>query len=331
MTSNSCKLLPIRAARSELARFAAPAPVNSAGEQDLRYAEALAGPTLAQLVRPATPVCYGSFISDVDMQTGSPEFGTPESVVAAFASSQLALRYGLPLRASAGRASNGPDAQAAYAMQMSQWGALMSRTNLLIRGAGWLERELTASAEEFIMDAAMLQGFAELFKPVSASEAALAVDTIADVGPGGHFFGARHTVDRFENAFHTPLLSEWSNLKIWRDPGIVDTTRRAHRIYKKTLSADEPPALDPARLDAMDASSPEAQPKAGLLSSDGRQRRNRSTSFAKPRRPSGRDRDSMGPASADEPRGPSARDPPCLLKVSSNRPSRRQPVPQNSP
>ena len=228
------------------------APVTLAGALVLQNAEALAGLALAQLVRPGAPVCYGSFTSNVDMRTGSPAFGTPEYVKAAFASGQLARRYGLPLRSSAATASNCPDAQAAYETQMSLWGALMGGTNLLIHGAGWLEGGLTASAEKFVMDVEMLQMFAELFKPVSASEAALAVDAIADVGPGGHFFGARHTLDRFENAFYRPLLSDWSNFENWQDGGAIDATRRAHRIYKETLAAYEPPALDPARREAID-------------------------------------------------------------------------------
>ena len=44
-----------------------------------QLAEALSGIALAQLIRPGCPVIFGSFLSNIDMQSGSPSFGTPES------------------------------------------------------------------------------------------------------------------------------------------------------------------------------------------------------------------------------------------------------------
>ena len=229
------------------------APVTLPGALVLQNAEALAGLALAQLVRPGAPVCYGSFTSNVDMKTGAPAFGTPEYAKAAFASGQLARRYGLPLRSSGVTASNAPDAQAAYETQMSLWGALMGGTNLLLHGAGWLEGGLTCSAEKFVMDVEMLQMFAELFKPVAVDDTTLGLEAIADVGPGGHFFGTQHTLDRFETAFYAPLLSDWSNFENWRDKGSVDATRRANAIYKETLANYELPEMDPGWLEEIEA------------------------------------------------------------------------------
>ncbi len=229
------------------------APATIAGALVLQNAEALAGLALSQIVRLGAPVCYGSFTSNVDMRTGSPAFGTPEYTQAAFASGQLARRYGLPLRSSGVTASNAPDAQAAYEMQMSLWGALLGGTNLLLHGAGWLEGGLTASAEKFIIDVEMLQMFAELFKPSPVSEDDLAIDAIKEVGHGGHFFGAGHTLERYESAFYSPLLSDWSNFENWRDRGSQDATQRANGIYLDTLANFEMPALEPERLEAIDA------------------------------------------------------------------------------
>ena len=228
------------------------APVTLAGALTLQNAEALAGLCLSQIVRPGAPVCYGSFTSNVDMKSGAPAFGTPEYTKAAFASGQLARRYGLPLRSSGVTASNAPDAQAAYEHQMSLWGALMGGTNLLLHGAGWLEGGLTASAEKFIIDIEQLQMFAELFKPIEVSNDTLGLEAIADVGHGGHFFGTQHTLDRFETAFYSPLLSDWSNYESWSERGALTAADRAHRIFFQTVAAHEPPTLDPARLEEMD-------------------------------------------------------------------------------
>lgn len=229
------------------------APVTIPGALVQQNAEALAGISLSQIANPGAPVVYGSFTSNVDMKSGAPAFGTPEYVKAAFASGQLARRYGLPLRSSGVTTSNAPDAQAAYEMQMSLWGALMGGTNLLLHGAGWLEGGLTASAEKFVMDIEMLQMFAELFKPLEVTEATLGVDAIKEVGHGGHFFGTQHTLDRFETAFYSPLLSDWSNYENWADRGSVDATTRANRIFHDTIAAHEPPPMDPARLEELEA------------------------------------------------------------------------------
>ncbi|MEM7076040.1 MAG: trimethylamine methyltransferase family protein, partial [Pseudomonadota bacterium] len=220
------------------------APVTIPGALVQQHAEALAGLALAQIVRPGAPVCYGSFTSNVDMRSGAPAFGTPEYVKAAFGSGQLARRLGLPLRSSGVTASNAADAQAAYETQMSLWGALMGGANLVLHGAGWLEGGLTASAEKFIIDIEMLQMFAELFKPVEVTEDTLGLDAISDVGHGGHFFGTAHTLARFEQAFYSPLLSDWSNYENYRDRGAVDTTARAHRIFFDAVAAHEPLPTD---------------------------------------------------------------------------------------
>ena len=56
------------------------APVTLAGAVALQNAEALAGMVFTQIVRPGAPVVYGGFTSNVDMQSGSPAFATPEYV-----------------------------------------------------------------------------------------------------------------------------------------------------------------------------------------------------------------------------------------------------------
>ncbi|MEM7170881.1 MAG: trimethylamine methyltransferase family protein [Pseudomonadota bacterium] len=229
------------------------APVTIAGALAQQNAEALTGIALSQLVNPGAPVTYGGFTSNVDMKSGAPAFGTPEYVHAAFASGQLARRYNLPWRSSNTNASNTPDAQAAYESQMSLWGALMGGCNFLLHGAGWLEGGLTASMEKFIIDVEMLQMFARVFQPPPCDSAALGLDAIREVGPGGHYFGCAHTLERYENAFYAPMLSDWRNFETWQEGGSVNATDRAHKIYKDTIAAFEPPPLDPAIRDELDA------------------------------------------------------------------------------
>ena len=224
-------------------------PISIAGAIAQQNAEALFLVALAQAVRPGAPMVYGAFTSNVDMRTGSPAFGTPESVKAQLASGQLARRYGLPWRSSNATASPVVDAQAAYESEMAVWGALMGGVNLLYQGAGWLEGGLTASYEKLILDAEILQMMAELLQPLPVDDASLGVDAIAEVGPGGHFFGSTHTLDRYETAFYRPLLSDWRNFETWQADGSRTATERANGIWKRLLAEAVPPPLDPAIAD----------------------------------------------------------------------------------
>ncbi|MFQ5773480.1 MAG: trimethylamine methyltransferase family protein [Kiloniellaceae bacterium] len=216
-------------------------------------AEALAGIALAQMVRPGTPVVYGAFTSNVDMRSGAPAFGTPENAKATLAGGQLARRHGLPYRSSNASASNVVDAQAAYESQMSLWAAVMGRANIVYHGAGWMEGGLTASFEKVVLDAEMLQMMAELLRPLAVDDEALGLEAIREVGPGGHFFGATHTLARYETAFYRPMLADWRNFEAWRQAGARSATERATTIWKALLAAYEAPPLDPAIAERLDA------------------------------------------------------------------------------
>ena len=79
------------------------------------------------------------------------------------------------------------------------------------------------------------------------------MDAIKGVAAGGHFFGAAHTLARYESAFYRPLLSDWSNFENWTDAGARNATQRATGIWKKMLADYVPPPLDPAVKEAIDA------------------------------------------------------------------------------
>ncbi len=227
------------------------APVTLIGAIVQQNAEALAGIALTQCVRPGAPAMYGAFTTNVDMRTGAPAFGTPEYVQAAQISGQLARRYGLPFRSSNVTTAHAPDAQAAYESEMALWGAITGHAHLVNHAAGWLGGGLTASFEKLILDAELLQMMAAWLEPPAVDEASLAVEAIAAVGHGGHFFGTAHTLARYETAFYTPLLSDWDNYDNWRDRGRPETATRANRIWKQLLAEYEQPLLDPAVEEAL--------------------------------------------------------------------------------
>lgn len=221
-------------------------PVTLAGTLMQQTAEVLAVAAFSQVIKPGAPIVYGSFASNVDMRSGAPALGTPEYTKSAQASGQIARRLGLPFRSSNTTVSNCVDAQAAFESQMSLWGSVMGHANLVNHAAGWLEGGLTASFEKLIVDAEMLQMIAEYLRPIDVNDDELAVDTIAEVGPGGHHFGTSHTLERYESAFYTPILSDRQNYESWEAAGSEDIAVRANTIWKQLLSEYQQPLLDPA-------------------------------------------------------------------------------------
>jgi trimethylamine--corrinoid protein Co-methyltransferase len=143
---------------------------------------------------------------------------------------------------------------------MSLWGAVMGHANLVNHAAGWLEGGLTASFEKLIVDAEMLQMIAEYLRPIDVNDDELAVDTIAEVGPGGHHFGTAHTLERYEHAFYAPLLSTRQNFESWQEAGSQDIATRANRTWKQLLDEYQQPVLDPAIEEALVAYADQRRP-----------------------------------------------------------------------
>ena len=61
-----------------------------------------------------------------------------------------------------------------------------------------------------------------------------------------HFFGAAHTLERYESAFYPPLVSDWRNFETWEEAGGPTTMEYANRVWKQLLRDYEQPPMDPA-------------------------------------------------------------------------------------
>ena len=222
-----------------------PVTVPSALVQQI--AEALSGIALSQLIRPGCPVIFGSFLSNIDMQSGSPQFGTPESAVGLLCTGQIARHFGLPFRAGGGlNSSQLPDAQGAYESLMTMLPTFLAGTNWVMHSAGWLEGGLVSSFEKYVIDVQVLEMLQKEFTPLEITEESLAFGAHEEVGHGGHFLGAMHTMDRFRTCFYRPFLSSSENFERWTRNGSKDTATRAGEIYRQKLDEFEAPPLDDA-------------------------------------------------------------------------------------
>ena len=228
----------------------ASAPVTLAAGLSLLVAETLAGVAMAQLVRRGTPCILGCFFNGVDMRSGGPSLGLPESVLTTLAGAQVARRYGLPLRGGGALCSGiALDAQAAIESTMSLWATYLAGCDLVLHSAGWLEGGLTASYEKLAIDLETIRMMERVRSGLVVDDATLAFDVLADVGPGGLFLGHDHTLERFRtDVFMSPLFRSQA-YPTWQKQGAREADEIATDEWKKLLDSYGDPGID----DAIDA------------------------------------------------------------------------------
>ncbi len=216
------------------------------------YAEALAGMSFAQLVRPGTPVIFGTFSSSMSMQSGAPTFGTPEPQQVLYVVAALARRLGVPFRSGGGLCSSKiPDAQAAYEAANTLQHAMLAGVNFMLHVAGWLEGGLAMGYEKFILDADQAGVMQAFLAGLDTSENGQAMDAIREVGPGNHFLGCAHTQANFKTAFYRSTTADNNSFEQWQADGSLDAAQRANAIWKKMLDEYEAPTIDPGIDEAL--------------------------------------------------------------------------------
>ena len=233
-----------------LAPFAmqgANSPITTAGTVAQVNAEALAGIAFVQLIRPGNPVVYGAPVSVVSMKSGSPMYATSDGQHSNFVLGQLARHYGIPYRVSGARTgSKTLDAQAGYETVLALMPSLMTGVNYVLHAAGWLESVLTVATDKFVMDVEVLTILQRMLAGMPVNEETLAIDTIREVGPGGHHFANSHTLKHYESAFYMPETFDVNSFEQWNAAGELSSADVAKTKAADLLGCYQPPEIDPS-------------------------------------------------------------------------------------
>lgn len=225
-------------------------PASIAGTLALQNAEALSGIVLAQMIEPGCPVVYGSFMTNLDLQSGATVFGSPESQLTILSIGQLARHYKLPFRTGGTFTSSKlPDAQAGYESAQTMLPAVQAQTNFILHSAGWQESGLASSYEKFIIDNELLGMHHKYAQGIDFSDEGFAVDAFDEVEAGGHFLGTQHTMRNFRTAFHRAEVMDYTPFETWELNGSKDTVALANEKWKAMLAAYEAPSLDRSKED----------------------------------------------------------------------------------
>jgi len=227
-------------------------PVTQAALIAQAHAEVMVGIALTQLVRKGAPVVYGSFLTTMDLKTGAPTFGTPESSLTTMAIAQLCRRLGLPFRCGGHlTASKIADAQAMQESVDTMNPAIMAGANFIFQSAGWLEGGLTIGYEKFVMDLDRCGAILRMTQGLTIDANELAADAYLEAGIGSNFLGVAHTLRNYRTANYRAPLADTSSFEQWSEDGRKDTQQRAYELWNQMLSEYLPPEIDPAIDEAL--------------------------------------------------------------------------------
>ena len=230
---------------ANLAMAGSTAPITLAGLLAMQTAELLAGVVLSQLVRPGTPVICGTTSTNIDMRSGALAIGSPELAQVTVAHTALMRYYGLPSRGSGALTdANYPNAQAGLESMMGMLTVVNSGADFVLHAAGILSSYLAFSCEKFVIDDEICGRVRRLHQPLVVDDETLAFDSIARVGPGGHFLLEDETARRCRTEFWQPAVSDRSNLDQWLRAGQPDVVHQARERWQQLVAAHQDPLLD---------------------------------------------------------------------------------------
>jgi trimethylamine--corrinoid protein Co-methyltransferase len=170
------------------------APAAPGGALVVGNAEAVSAMVLMQLVAPGAPVFQSLLVSGMDPHTASYLVSLPQKYLCNVAAVQMAHDWGVPALAG----TFGLDAVEPATWQLgrdSVYTALLcalAGTDITI-GLGMLKASTLLVAEQIIFDDEIYHTHRVMAEGLDISGAGLAQDTIAGVGPGGHFLAQKHT------------------------------------------------------------------------------------------------------------------------------------------
>jgi trimethylamine---corrinoid protein Co-methyltransferase len=223
-------------------------PMSLAGTLAQGNAEFLAAAILMQMVEPATPLIYATLPTVADMRTGAYASGGIECGMLHMAFAQMARYYDVPCGGYIGLTNAKlNDAQSGFETGMSTVAGLLAGADLFNMG-GLLDALKVFDFAKAVIDDEIALMLKRVKRGFEFDDKELALDIIAQVGPGGSFMVSPHTMKRMKSAALLPTLSDRLARAQWEGKGALDTHARAMQRAREILSRPNP-ALFPAEVE----------------------------------------------------------------------------------
>jgi len=229
----------------------ATAPASRAGCLVLTNAEMLSGLVISQLAKPGAPCVYGVAQGAMNLRTAHVLYCAPEAMAVQQASADLARFYGLPTFGYGGCSDSLLlDEQWALEAGMTLLTAAQAGVTLL-HDIGYVASG-TASSFESVVVMDELVGWAKAYLDgVTIDSAALAVDEIAAVGPGGTHLARRYTRQHVRDYLMPRLISQ-DQYDAWAAAGGSSLLERTAQRTKDLRAGERTYRLEPDALRRLD-------------------------------------------------------------------------------
>jgi len=215
------------------------APATMAGILVQALAETLSGLVMSQLKKEGAPVIMGGVMTIMDMLTTTYCYGAPELSLLSAGLTEISKWLGLPMFSTAGCSdAKSVDQQAAIEGAISIATAALSGASL-IHDVGYIESGLVGSYDMLVMSNEIIGMVKRIMGGIPVNEETLAVDVIAEVGPGGHFLGEKHTFRHFRE-FWQPELIDRAKVDDWEAAGSKTLGDRVHEKVINLIETYEP-------------------------------------------------------------------------------------------
>ena len=232
----------------------ATAPLTVAGHVAQGVAESLFGLVIHQLRRPGAPFITGIGPAVLDMATAQSCYNAPEYLLAYMGAVEMAKWLDIPNWGYAGTTdSQLLDAQAGMEIAELTFLALQAGSNLN-HDVGYLDFGMTGSFEQIVLTDELIAFSRRLLAGITVDADTLAADVIAEVGPGGHFMGTKHTRRHLRSGQWRPTVLNRKGYDAWLEEGGLDARERARRRALELLATHEPAPLPegmPAEIDRL--------------------------------------------------------------------------------
>ena len=216
------------------------APMTLLGTLTIGNAEFLALSVLMQMIRPETPLIYSVLSTVADMRTGDYTPGAIETGILQMAHSQMARFYNVPSGGYIGLTNaHTNDAQCGYETGMNTTTALLAGADMFNMG-GLLSGLMAFDFAKAVIDNEIALMLKQINRGPEFNKANLALEVIAETGPGGSYMDKMHTMEHMRT---TGLMSNIATREMrgpWEEAGRPDSQKRALNAAREILSKDNP-------------------------------------------------------------------------------------------
>ena len=218
------------------------APITVVGHIVQGTAESLFGLVIHQLYKPGAPFLFGIGVGVLDMISAQSSYSAIECLMGYMCAVEMAKWLDIPNWGYGGVSdSQVPDAQAGMEATQMTFLSMQAGSNLS-HDVGYLDFGLTGSLEQIVLVDEFIAMNRRLFSGIPVDRDTMAVEAIAETGPGGHYMTSDHTYRHMRDVQWRPSILNRYGREKWEAEGSLDLAQKANRKARALLESHEVPA-----------------------------------------------------------------------------------------